>query len=99
MGKLLTDGVGENIGSSERIGTTLNETELNYRLLGASDSSVCIGLHYINPFTAPACEIFGLKDARPRLRSYSTYTFSAKRFDEDPFTCQREKEDKKAEGF
>ena len=33
------------------------------------------------------------------FRSYNTFTFSATRFDENPFTCQCEKEDKKAEGF
>ena len=30
------------------------------------------------------------------FRSYNTSTFSAMRFDESPFTCQWEKEDKKA---
>ena len=33
------------------------------------------------------------------VRSYNTSTFSAVRFDENPFTYQCEKEDKKAKGF
>ena len=52
----------------------------------------------INPFTAPACKISGLKDARTRLiansivsGSINTSTFNAMRFDEDLFTCQCEK--------
>ena len=31
--------------------------------------------------------------------SYSTSAFNATRFDENPFSCWCEKEDKKAEGF
>ena len=52
----------------------------------------------VNPFTAPACTISGLNDARTRLKkqyifwSYNTYTFNAMRFDENPLTCQCEKE-------
>ena len=42
----------------------------------------------INPFTAPACQISGLKD-----------TSSAMRPDENPFTSQREKGDKRAYSF
>ena len=56
----------------------------------------------INPFTAQACTISGLKDAQMRLQSFffgNTSTFSAVRVDENLFTCQCEKEDKKAEGF
>ena len=58
-------------------------------------------LDLLNPFTAPACKMFGLNDARTRLqtyffRSYNTSTFSAMRFDKNPFTCQSETEDKKA---
>ena len=58
----------------------------------------------INPFIAPACKDSGLKDALTRLqtvcfRSYSTSICNAVRFDESPFTCQCEEEDKKAEGF
>ena len=47
-----------------------------------------------NPFTAPACNISGLKDARGRLQTvyfpvlYKTSTFNAVRLDGDPFTCQ-----------
>ena len=54
-----------------------------------------------NPFTAAACKLSGLKDARTRqqtvyFRSFNTSTFSAMRFDgENPFTCQCQKEDKK----
>ena len=33
------------------------------------------------------------------FRSYNTSTFSAVRFDENPFTCLCNKEDEKAEGF
>ena len=82
----------------------------------------------INPFTARACNISGLKDAGTRLqacyipvkhvifrssmlysgqtcyipvkhvifRSCNTSTFSVMRLDENPFTCQCEKEDKRA---
>ena len=58
----------------------------------------------ISPFTAPACNISGLKDARTRLQTVyfpvlNTSTFNAVRFDENPFKCQYEKENKKAEGF
>ena len=48
----------------------------------------------INPFTAPACKISGLKDARTLLcmfRSYIISTFSAMHLDENPFACQYEK--------
>ena len=33
------------------------------------------------------------------FQSYNTSTFSAMRFDENPFTCQCEKENKKVSGF
>ena len=33
------------------------------------------------------------------FRSYNTSTFNVMRFDENPFTFQREKENKKAERF
>ena len=50
----------------------------------------------INPITAPACKIPGLKvHGRPCKQStfwlYITSTFSAVCFDDSPFTCQREK--------
>ena len=58
------------------------------------------------PFIAPACKSSGLKDARTHLkkkrkkkehifRSCNTSIFNAIRFDEDHFTCQFEKENKK----
>ena len=58
----------------------------------------------INPFTASACKISGLKDAQVHLKNsiFSgpiTSTFNVMRFDENPFTCQSKKENKKAEGF
>ena len=55
----------------------------------------------VNPFAAPACNISGLKDAGTRsiFSCLITSTFSGMRCDENPFTCQCEKEDKKAEGF
>ena len=58
----------------------------------------------INPFTAPACTISGLNDARKRLQTvyFSVLQhlfFNAMRFGGDPFTCQCKKEDKKAYGF
>ena len=55
----------------------------------------------INPFAAPACKMSGLKDARKQciFRSYGSSTFNVIRFDENPFICLCEKEDKKAEGF
>ena len=53
----------------------------------------------INPFTAPACTISGLKDALTCLQMVSfsgavTLTFSAMCFDESPFTYQCDKEQK-----
>ena len=58
----------------------------------------------INPFTAPACKISGLEDARTGLQNSPfsgpiASALNAMRFGESPFTCQCEKEDKKAEGF
>ena len=57
----------------------------------------------LNPFTAPACKIFGLKDGRACrqdiFRSYNPSTFNAMRFDENPFTRQREKEIKRLKDF
>ena len=62
--------------------------------------------HAINPFTARVCNIFGLNDARMCLHTVyfpvllHVCIFSVNmHFDGDPFTCQCEKEDKKAEGF
>ena len=59
-----------------------------------------------NPFTAPSCKLMsGLKDARSCLHANSrfsgplTSTFNAVRFDENPFTCQCEKETKRLNGF
>ena len=54
----------------------------------------------VNPFTAPACKMSGLKvDGHPRKQSvfrlYVTSTLNAMRFDENPFTCRCEKEKKK----
>ena len=51
-----------------------------------------------NPFSAPACEVFGQKEPRTRLKNNTfrpgpiTYLFQCYPF----FTCQCEKEDKKA---
>ena len=55
----------------------------------------------LNPFTAPACKISGLKiHGHPRKQSifwlYNTSTFIATRSDENPFTFEREKENRKA---
>ena len=52
----------------------------------------------LNPFTAPACNISGLKDARTRLQTvnfpvYATSASNAMSFDENRFTSQCEKED------
>ena len=52
-----------------------------------------------NPFTAPACQISGLKDARMRMQtvyfqSCNSSTSNVLNFDENGFTCQSEKEDK-----
>ena len=68
----------------------------NYRRAQELHESQC----GFNPFTASACKIFGLKDARMRLQtvyfwSYNTSTSNATRFDENPFSCQCEKENKK----
>jgi len=59
---------------------------------------------FINSFTAPACKISGLKDAGTRLQTgyflvLNTSTFSAIRFDENPFKCQYEKETKNLKDF
>ena len=57
-----------------------------------------------NPFTAPACKISGLKDARTHLKN-SIFSgpiaspFSVMRFGENPLQGQCEKENKKAERF
>ena len=61
---------------------------------------VLILLIIINPFTAPACKISGLKDARTRLqtvdfRSNNATTFNATRFDGNPVTSQCEKKAKR----
>ena len=65
-------------------------------------AAVIASLHQpiiINPFTAPACKISGLKDARTRLknsifsglRTNLLKKFSAMCFDENPFTSQCKK--------
>jgi len=54
---------------------------------------------FFNPFTAPAYKISGLKYTRMCLQTVYFPIFSAVRFDENPFTCQCENEDKKAKGF
>ena len=56
-------------------------------------------LLHLNPFTAPASKISGLKRARARLKNSIffapiTSTFNAVRRDESPFICQCENEDK-----
>ena len=63
------------------------------------------GSHFnknFNPFTAPDCNIFGLKDAWMAciqyfffFQFYNTSTFNVMCFDENPPTCQSEKGDKK----
>ena len=61
----------------------------------------------ISPFTVRACTISGLKDAGTHLctckhyifQSFNTSTFNAMHSDENPFTRQCEKENKKAYGF
>ena len=58
-------------------------------------------LTHINPFTAPACTISGLKDAQTYLQTVyflvlQQSTFNVILFDENAFTCQCEKDDKKA---
>ena len=58
----------------------------------------------INPFTAPACTISGLKvhehpckESTSRL--YITSTFDAMRLDENPFTYQYKMKKEKVKGF
>ena len=63
------------------------------------------GSHFnknFNPFTAPDCNILGLKDAWMAciilfvcFQFCNTSTFNAMCFDENPSTCQSEKGDKK----
>ena len=52
----------------------------------------------LNPFTAPACKIPGLTDARTQkqcvFRSHNTSAFSATRLDENPFTYANAKNKK-----
>ena len=53
----------------------------------------------LTPITAPVYNISGLKDARTGLQTIYfsapiTSTFNAMCFDENPFTCQRKKEDR-----
>ena len=52
-----------------------------------------------NPFTAPACKVSGLKDGGTCLQTVYFPIFNVVHFDENPFACQREKENKKAKGF
>ena len=60
-------------------------------------SSNSLGIYGINPYTATACKWCTCREYI--LRSYNTFAFNAMRFDENPFTFQCEKENKKAEGF
>ena len=60
----------------------------------------------INPFTAPACKMFGLKDARTRqqtvyFQSCNTSTFNdiIMPFNENPFTCSAKKKTKRVSVF
>ena len=58
-------------------------------------------LQKLTPFTAPAFKISGLKDAGTRLQNSivsgtMTSTVNAVCFDENPFICQCEKEDKQS---
>ena len=59
----------------------------------------------VNPFTAPACTISGLKDSRTHLQTVifsgpvNTLTFNAIRFNKNPFTCQCGKKTKRLKGF
>ena len=62
--------------------------------------------HFFNSFTAPACKIPGLKMHRHTCKQYvfqsygyNTSTFNAMSLDENPFTCQCEKDGKNAKGF
>ena len=62
--------------------------------------------HSFNTFTAPGCKISGLKMhgracKRYILQSYGydKSAFNAMSFDENPFTCHCQKEDKNAKGF
>ena len=56
----------------------------------------------INPFTAPACKnsagwkMHGGTCKQYMFRSYNPSNFNAMRFDKNPFTCQSEKENRKA---
>ena len=51
------------------------------------------------PVKFPGWIIYGRACKRYIFRSYNIYFFNAMRFDENPFTCQCEKQDKKDEGF
>ena len=51
------------------------------------------------PFTTQACKKPDAPQNQYILRSYNTPAFSAKRFNENPFTYQCDKEKKKADGF
>ena len=42
------------------------------------------------------CKMYGYAYKQYIFKSYNTSTFNAVRFDENPFTCHCEKEDKKA---
>ena len=75
-----------------------NKQMLSHKTCSFFQSFVCV-----NPCTAPACKISGMKDARTRLQtvyfqSYNTSTVNAiiTRFDENRLTCVCENEDKKA---
>ena len=71
-------------------------------LLLATVSIPCGYSVSVNPFTAPAGKISGLKDGRIDAPANSTFSglvtsaFSAKRFDENPLSRHCENKDKKA---
>ena len=66
---------------------------------------LCFFDTWFNPFTAPACKISGLKDARTRLQTVyfgpTTSSFNAMCFEENSFICQceKKKETETVKGF
>ena len=64
-----------------------------------SVSLPCLTPSLPRPVKFPGWKTHGRACKQYIFRSCSTSTFNAMCFDENPFTCQRETEDKKASGF
>ena len=64
----------------------------------ACSFNICLTPSLSQPVKFPGWKVHGCACKQSIFQSYNTSTFTAVCFDETPFTCQCEKEDKKAEG-